>query len=490
MGLKIGAAVKDTLTEEEIRIGLKAVILEGLASQAMGTLTGGVFLIAFALKLGASNLMVGVLAAVLPLAQLLQVPSVYLVEKYRARRAITIYTLILNRISLLFIAFIPFLFPPKIGLISLVAALAVNSSFAAVSVCSWNPWMRDLVPQSQLGSFFSKRLSLAMAVSVPLSLAAGAYLDFWKRFFPKYELYGYSLLFFFAFLIGIVSIYFLAITPEPRMATVKEKSRFCGLILEPFRDSNYKNLILFLGLWHFAINLAIPFFTVYMLKILHLNMSLVIALNALSQVMNIAFLRIWGRLSDLFSYKSVLITNGLLFTACTLAWTFTTMPEKHLLTLPLLIVIHILTGISMAGYVLAADNIALKLAPAEKATAYLAAKNLVNSLASALAPIIGGRFIDFFAQYEFSWSLRSIGSGNGRIIQIMNFQHLDFFFFFSFLIGLYSIYRLTLVKEAGEAEIMVLLSKLRLEIEDTLKGVARFISLIPQSLFSSPETEE
>ncbi len=67
MGLKINFAVKDTLTEEEVQTGLRAVIHEGLASQAMGTLTGGVFLIAFALKLGASNLMVGLLAAVMPL---------------------------------------------------------------------------------------------------------------------------------------------------------------------------------------------------------------------------------------------------------------------------------------------------------------------------------------------------------------------------------------------------------------------------------------
>ncbi|MEW6378565.1 MAG: MFS transporter [bacterium] len=484
MGLKITSTVKDTLTEEEVRTGLRAVVLEGLTSQAVGTLTGGVFLIAFALKLGASNMMVGFLAAVLPLAQLLQIPSVYLVEKYRNRRAITVYSLILNRIALLFIALIPFLFSYKIGLIFLVAAMAVNSSFGAISVCSWNPWMRDLIPQSQLGAFFSKRLSLAMAVSVPLSLAAGFYLDYGKRFFPRYEVQSYSLLFFFAFLISIAGIYLLAITPEPRMAITEEKSKFSRLILEPFKDSNYRNLILCLGLWSFAVNLAIPFFTVYMLKVLQLNMSLVMALTALSQVLNVAFLRTWGKLSDLFSYKSVLSINGLLFMACTLAWTFTTMPGKHLLTLPLLVVIHIFTGISMAGYVLAADNIALKLAPKEKATAYLAAKNLTNSLAAALAPITGGKFVDFFAQYEFSWSLKSINSMNDHACQILNFQHLDFFFFFAFLIGLYSIYRLTMVRESGETKGRIVLRELRSEMEDAVRSAVQFPLFIAQTLLS------
>jgi len=45
-------AVKDTLTEEKIQTGLRAIIKDGLTTQTMVTLTGGVFLVAFALKLG------------------------------------------------------------------------------------------------------------------------------------------------------------------------------------------------------------------------------------------------------------------------------------------------------------------------------------------------------------------------------------------------------------------------------------------------------
>ena len=56
--------VKDDLSEEDVQYGLRAVIKDGLASQAMVTLTGGVFLVAFALKLGASNTIIGLLAAI------------------------------------------------------------------------------------------------------------------------------------------------------------------------------------------------------------------------------------------------------------------------------------------------------------------------------------------------------------------------------------------------------------------------------------------
>jgi MFS family permease len=488
MGLKIKFTVKDTLTEEEVQTGLRAVISEGLASQAVSTLTGGntpvggVFLTAFALKLGASNLIIGFLAAIYSLAQLIQIPSVYLVEKYRSRKAVTVYALVMSRISLLFIALIPFLFSFKTGLTFLIIAMAINSAFAAVSVCGWNPWMRDLIPQNQLGAFFSKRMSQAMMLGIPLSLAAGIYLDYWKRFFPHYEVHAYSLLFFFGFLITIANIYFLVITPEPRMATSADGLKFFKLILDPFRDSNFTSLMLFLGLWNFATNLVIPFFTVYMLKRLQLSMSVVIALTAVSQVLNLAFLRIWGRLSDLFSYKSILRINCLLFMVCTLAWTFTTMPDKHLLTLPLLIVIHIFLGISMAGYVLAADNIALKLAPREKATAYLATKNLANFLAAGIAPIIGGKFADFFAKYEFSWGMKLIGPKLWLTYEILDLEQLDFFFLFAFLVGIYAVYRLSMVKESGDVKMIVVLNELRAEMKNAIKNTVRIPLLAAQDI--------
>ena len=45
----------------------------------------------------------------------------------------------------------------------------------------------------QLGAFFSKRMSLAKALGIPLSLVAAFYLDYWKKVFPAFELYGYSI---------------------------------------------------------------------------------------------------------------------------------------------------------------------------------------------------------------------------------------------------------------------------------------------------------
>lgn len=464
--------VKDELTEAEVQSGLRYVIKDGVASQAMGILTGGAFLVAFAIKLGASNLVIGMLAAIGPLAQLLQLPSIFLVEKIRNRRAIVVVSAALSRLCWLLIALVPFLFGAKIGLAVLLVSMIVASALGAISGCSWNSWMRDLIPQNVLGAFFSKRMRIATGVGIALSLAAAFYLDYWKKLLPNAEIQGYSILFLVGFLSGALGLYFLARTPEKRMPKVEGKPNFFRLLGQPFRDENFRKLIVFMCSWNFAVNLAGPFFMVYMLKRLGLSMSFIIALSIVSQVMNFVFLKIWGRYTDRFSNKSVLAISGPLFILSILAWTFTTMPEKYFLTIPLLIVIHIVMGLSSAGVSLASGNISMKLAPEGQATTYLAANTIVNSVAAGIAPILGGKFADFFAGRQLEWTLKYTGPVKEFSLPTLSLQQWDFFFFFAFIIGLYSLHRLAMVKEVGEVEEKIVAQELVAEVASQVRTLS------------------
>jgi len=157
---------------------------------------------------------------------------------------------------------------------------------------------------------------------------------------------------------------------------------------------------------------------------------------------------------------------------CILAWTFTTMPEKYVLTIPLLIAIHIFMGISTAGVTLASGNIGLKLAPKGQATAFLAANSVVNSLAAGIAPILGGKFADFFAGRELSWTLKYTSPVRELTLPTLNLQQWDFFFFLAFLIGLYSIHRLAMVKEVGEVEEKIVVQELISEVRRRMLDVS------------------
>jgi hypothetical protein len=77
-----------------------------------------------------------------------------------------------------------------------------------------------------------------------------------------------------------------------------------------------------------------------------------------------------------------------------------------------------------------------------------------------MAPILGGKFIDFFAQQELSLTFRWAGGARDFSLQTFNIQQWDFFFLFAFIIGLYSLHRLSAVKEIGEVEENIVVNEL------------------------------
>ena len=77
----------DHVNESEQQRGLPALLYDGMCSQVMGVFTGGAFLVGFAVLLGVSNTVIGLFAAVGPFTQILQIPSIFLVERVRLRKA-------------------------------------------------------------------------------------------------------------------------------------------------------------------------------------------------------------------------------------------------------------------------------------------------------------------------------------------------------------------------------------------------------------------
>ncbi|MHC5091955.1 MAG: MFS transporter [Planctomycetota bacterium] len=463
---------KETLTESQLQSALKNIHRDGMTSHAMGILTGGAFLVAFAIKLGASNFVIGLLASIGPLSQLLQLPSIWIVEKLRNRKLITVTAAALSRICWLIIALSPFIFPAEVAIKTLLTLLVLVSAFGAVSGCSWNSWMRDLIPEDIMGSFFSKRMRIATAIGIALSLLASGYLDYWKKTFPEQQLLGYSILFMAGFAIGSLGLVFLAKTQEVRMPPSEGRLEIFSLLKKPFQDVNFRKLIAFMCSWNFAVALASPFFVVYMLKSLELSMSFVIGLSIVSQFFNFLFLQLWGRYTDRFSNKSVLTICGPLFLLSVLAWIFVAMPDKYFFTVPLLITIHAVMGLSSAGISLSNANISLKLAPKGQATAYLATNTVVNSIAAGIAPILGGKLTDFFAARQLEWTLKYTGPNSEIEVPTLVLQQWDFFFVLAFVFGLYALHRLAMIREEGEVDKKIVTDELFSEVRTQVRTLS------------------
>ena len=182
-----------------------------------------------------------------------------------------------------------------------------------------------------------------------------------------------------------------------------------------------------------------------------MGLSFVIFFQVFTQIIHLISYHIWGRFSEKHTTKAILSISMPLFAIALFLWTFTTLPDTHFLTIPLLFVIHTLMGISLSGINLGASTIGLKLAPQEKATSYIASASLVNSIAAGIAPIIGGLFADFFSSRSLSFQVAWKDPVNNLVVNTFHLQHWDFFFILALIFVLYSMHLLTKVEEHGTA---------------------------------------
>ena len=444
----------------------------------VGALYGGVILVGFALELGATPFVIGLLAAIPLLAQLAQLPAIVAIERLRQRRRIAVMVVWAARLIILSLALLPWLADSETQLILLVGAQVCITLFGATAACSINSWFHQLLAGEDLGQLFAQRLFWSTVLGSLGALAAGNLIEHWP-FSDK--LHAYSVAFAAAGVAGFIGLRFLAQIPEPVMHRTGPPQPILAMLRSPLADLNFRRLIIFMGSWNFASNLAAPFLTVYLLQQLGYGLAVVTALWAASQIANAMTLFLWGRLSDRLSNKAVLATALPAYFACLIGLPASSLPEQHLLTLPLIALIHVIMGMASAGILLATGNIGLKLAPQGRGTAYLATVSLAGSLAGGAAALIGGALADWFAARELSLIVQWTASGRTTGIVAFKFQHWEFLFGIAFALGLYVLHALSRVSEGPEVSERAVLRDFVLEAGRSVEEVS---SIVASSLAS------
>ena len=443
------------------------------ASGADGLVSGG-FLAAFALLLGASNVHIGIITALPPILQPVQLVAVVLIERLRMRKPFAVTSYFIAYAAWIPVALIPFVLDvPHAGAVTLLLVfVALRGIAQAFLNPSWIGWMRDIVPQDVMGSFFSQRMRIATIAAAVAGLVGAFYIDWWAGRVPEPEkIYGYSYAMLFgSILLGFGAVGFMARMPEPRMVAPEgQRPTILQMLAAPLRDANYRQLMSFLMVWSLASQLAVPFFSVYMLTKLEMPLSAVVGLAVLSQATSVLFVNVWGGYVDRFGSKVVLSISSSLYLLVILGWTFTTTPDPHALTVPLLIVLHFLIGIASAGINLASTTIRMKMAPQRQSTSYLTGASLAASLGAGIGPILGGIFVDFFSVRRFEISIEWVDPARTVEFPAVFLTGYDFLFALAFLFGLVTLSVLGRVREEGESNREAVMSELAAQTRENLR---------------------
>ena len=247
------------------------------------------------------------------------------------------------------------------------------------------------------------------------------------------------------------------------------------MLLEPARDPNYSRLLKFLFVWSVTSNLAIPFFAVYMLKVIGLSVPTVMALTVLGQFANVLFVRVWGGFADRVGSKTVLSLSASLYLLVIIGWVFTTYPERYFLTMPLLVALHLLGGAAASGVTLTLNTLALKVAPEGQSVPFSGVAGMITGLGAGIGPVLGGLIADYLSVRSLDLSVIWSAPGGMTALPAVSLSGFEFLFGIAFVLGLLSLNLLVPLREEGEISRDDALA----ELMAGMNPVARAVSSVP-----------
>jgi len=466
----MGLAAQESVAGDELEHAKRLLVRDSAWSTVCGALFGGVVLAGYAVQVGAGPFEIGLLAAIPYLAQVLQLPATVFVDRHGGRKRLAVPLLGGARLIILVLALLP-LWPRNDSSVTLLLLLGKFGicAFSAVAGCAINSWIHQLLSGQPLGGFFSRRLFAGTVLGCVFTLGVGWLVEHP----PQGEVrFAYALAFAGSGLAGLVSTWYLARCPEPRMGPSGPAVPVMSKLAAPFRDPEFRRLLTMLASWNFASNFAAPFLTVYLLQQLGYGMGTVTMLWVVNQVANALTLYAWGRVSDRLSNKAVLSVAVPVFFLCTVALVFARAGAPYGLQLGLLVAVHVVMGIVGGGIGLATGNLGLKLAPPTQGTSYLAAVGLVSSAAGGLAPLVGGAVAHALESSEFSLVVRWVANTATRELAVMNFAHYEFLFAIAALLGLHVMHALSRIREGDEVSERQVVQELLLEARQTVDQIS------------------
>jgi len=401
---------------------LKNSIKDGAANSVTDGLTG-VYTTPYALSLGAGNTEIGFLSSIPKLFTMILQPFIGNYIESKSRKNVTRKLSFISKSSWIPILLIPFLlFNEKIFL--LIILLTVSQVAASISSTAWTCWMGDIVPEKIRGRYFGKRNMIISSVSFFTTLIGGWILGLTN------DIFGFSTIFFLAFLFGMLSVYYLGKIPDVDYKKPSHKGHKISLhsydFLKNFRRyGNFSNFTIHMALLGFAVNIASPFFVVYMLQNLRIGYEWFAIITAIEILTAILSQRYWGKLSDKIGDRIVMTACNILIVFYPFFWLFAR-NQYHLM------LIGIFSGFAWSGFDLSSFNYLLDVTPPEKRPIYISNYKMLHGISLFLGPLIGGFLAQLFSNSTFLW-----------------FSGLQILFFLSFILrGVFSSYSLPRMKEA------------------------------------------
>jgi MFS family permease len=401
-----------------VRQSLQASTVDGGLAAVFGNVTGGILLSNFLLDLGASSVEIGMVASLPMLTNLLQPLGALLSNRTTSRHNYGIWMFLPSRLVwLLLLAGIIFVDRHQgitRQLVFLTLALVfISNLLAALGSASWMSWLAALVPPRLRGRYYSIRnivSNLANLLCLPIA-------SFMVANWQGSELAGYGIVLGIGILSGLASLgcqhFMLDIDPQAYIEPEQHESLLVGLTAA-LKDPNLVMFLIYFALWGFAVNLSTPFFNLYMLDNLEVDITWVTLFSSIYTGANMLMMLVWGRLSDRFGNRPILLCVGIAVAIVPLFWLLTGFEQVRSQLWIYLAVFHLIFGGMWSAIDLCNNNLQIGITPIQHHATFFAIVAAVAGVSGALGTTVGGFLVQsdlyegIFGVFSLSAMLRLV----------------------------------------------------------------------------------
>jgi MFS family permease len=393
---------------EATQRNLRNFFYNGLFRSASDSITL-TYLTLFLLALGATSADIGLMTALASISgTFLLIPGAMLVDRLGQRKRIVLFSGgFTSSIILLFMALIPVVVRGTDTIYFIIALKVIMDGLGNFSIPAWVSMTADVVPLSWRGRYFSTR-NLAMGfASMVVTYGIGQLIS-WLG-----EPVGYQWALGLSFIFGVLSASFFARIRDYRDndQVIPNQSYSVRSLLRILRtDRNFLAFCSFTAFWTFSLNIAGPFFNVFLVNDLNATASIIGIVTVVGIISSIPAQRIFGPITDRWGSRNLMRLVAYIIPILPFGWYFVRAPWQA-------IPMNILGGILWAAMNLASFNLLLEISSQEQRARYSAMYQISVALSAAIGASLGGIVAD-----QWGIPLVFLLSGTGRLLAAIYFS--------------------------------------------------------------------
>jgi len=404
--------VSTGLSRGEMNRGMRCFMFMGVISAVRVSVigVGSSIITGYAMYLGMSESMIGLLVPFAVCSSLIQLVSLHITNKFKNQKAMFVTFRFIEALLRFSIIFIPLVFDQTLRGWALLFMFFFGNLFAFSINPINNSWLGAVIPSPIRGRYLGKRSAILGIVALPAGLYIGQFIDNIKEGYGGFigftPYYGFVTLFVLGAVLGFAIMLVYWRTPFPEHLEHKATS-LRGLVKSIAAYPQFLSMTIFHFVFTFALYMGTAYYSLFMLKHLHLSYTTIALLVNIQGLLIIAGFQFWGKIIDRYGCKTVLQTIMLPSLLVPLLWALN-MEGFY----PCLIAAMVLGGITLSGFSVAIMSFMYQLLPDNEDRApLLVSYSVTANLGAVLGPAVGAGLIALLGDFQtvlFGLPFRSI----------------------------------------------------------------------------------